>query len=87
MDYYSRNKDFVCGAVVGSAVAVLTTLLLSTKKGKQIQRKIADAWGDLEENVKDTYSEVKDKAEEVGDSLHKKVSSKLKSEESQKDSK
>lgn len=69
----SRQKDFVWGAVVGGAVAVLTSLLFTTKKGRQIQRKIAETYDDLEETVTDQFSEAKEKVEEEVDHLHKKA--------------
>ena len=84
---YSRQKDFVCGALVGGTIAVLTSLLFTTKKGKQIQRKIADTCEDLEENISDKFSDAKDKVEEGLDHLHKKTTHKTKQEDTHKDSK
>jgi len=61
---YSRQKDFCWGAIIGGGVAVLTSLLFTTKKGRQIQRKIADAYEDVEESVRDKFLDAKEKAEE-----------------------
>lgn len=59
-----RQKDFFFGALVGGTVATLTSLLFTTKKGKQIQRQIADTYDEVEGSVKDAFSEVKSKVEE-----------------------
>ncbi len=94
----TRQKDFICGALVGSSVAVLTSLLFVTKKGKQIQRKIAETFEDLKDEAQDKFSEVKDKvedkfadakdkAEEGAEHLHKKVAHKAKHDDHHKDSK
>lgn len=80
-----REKDFFWGALAGGAIATLTTLLFTTKKGKQIQHKIADAYSDVEESVKESFSEAKEsvkeslsdakeKAEDAADSAGKKLS-------------
>lgn len=71
-----RPKDFFFGALMGGAVATLTALLFTTKKGKQIQRQIVDAYENIEENVKRPFQEVKEKGEEMIDQASKKVASK-----------
>lgn len=74
---HTRQKDFVCGALVGGAVALLTSLLFTTKKGKEIQHKIAATCGDIEDKVCDAFSnakdKVKDKVEDGIDHLNQKV--------------
>lgn len=85
-----RQKDFFWGAVIGGAVATLTSLLFTTKKGKQIQEKIADTYEEIEDSVKNTFSEAKDKAEDVAEQVGKKASNmvnKAKSDDHHKDSK
>ena len=92
----SRQKDFCWGALIGGGIAVLTSLLFTTKKGRQIQRKIADAYEGAEESIREKFSDVKEKTEEklsdakdkVEDLVHhahKKVAHKTKDDE--KDSK
>lgn len=70
---HTRQKDFICGALIGGSIALLTSLLFTTKKGKQIQRKIADVYEDIEETVSDTFAEGKEKVEEGVDHLSKKA--------------
>ncbi|MBI3508479.1 MAG: YtxH domain-containing protein [Chlamydiia bacterium] len=71
-----RQKDFFWGAVVGGAVATLTTMLFTTKKGKEIQNKITDTYQEMEESVKGAAAHaketVKEKAEEATDHWEKK---------------
>jgi gas vesicle protein len=70
-----RQKDFVWGALVGGAVATLTALLFTTKKGKQIREQIGDLYHEIEGNVKSALSESKDKIEEGVETLSKKAAS------------
>jgi len=81
-----REKDFFWGALVGGTVATLTALLFTTKKGKQIQDRIVDAYDEVKGSVKDTLSESKQKIEEGVDQATKKTSSK-KDQDSHADSK
>jgi len=82
---HSRQKDFCWGALIGGAVATLTSLLFTTKTGKQIQRKVADAYEDVEDTVRDTFSDAKDKVEEGVE--HVKKASHKKHDDSAKESK
>jgi gas vesicle protein len=84
---HSRQKDFVCGALVGGTVAVMASLLFTTKKGRQIQRKIAEAYDDIEEKISDQFSDAKNKVEEGADHLYKKTVPKNKQDDNPKDSK
>ena len=68
-----RQKDFFFGALVGGTVATLTSLLFTTRKGRQIQRQLADTYNEVEGSVKEAFSEVKSKAEEVADHPEKKT--------------
>ncbi len=45
-------QDFLLGAVIGSALGTLTTCMFTTKKGHQIQRKVAGKYHDFEHVVK-----------------------------------
>ena len=76
METNDRPKDFFFGALMGGAIATLTALLFTTKKGKQIQRQIGEAYEDIEEAVKRPFQEVKEKGEEVIDQVSKKVAHK-----------
>ncbi|MBS0648805.1 MAG: YtxH domain-containing protein [Verrucomicrobia bacterium] len=91
MDVNNRQKDFFWGAVLGGTLATLSVLLLTTKKGKEIQRRIGEIYDEVEENVKgkvsdakhalkDKYDEVKEKAEETAEHAGKKFASKFKEE-------
>lgn len=90
---HSRQKDFCWGALIGGSVAVLTSLLFTTKKGRQIQRKIADTYEDIEESVREKFSDAKEKVEEKFSdakekveegvhNAHKKAANKLKDDDS-----
>jgi len=68
-----RGTDFILGAIVGSSIATLTTLLFTTKQGKRIQNKIKETFQDLEDDAKEAWSETKDKAEEMGERVRKKT--------------
>jgi gas vesicle protein len=92
MYQHYRQKDFICGALVGSGVAFATAWLLTSDKGKKIKSKIAQTFEEMKENVEEKAHEVKEKAHEVKDKveegaehLHKKVAHKLKHDD--KDSK
>jgi gas vesicle protein len=69
----NRGKDFFFGAVVGGAVAALTTLLFTTKQGKKIQNKITDAFEDLASDAKEKFFETEEKVEDAAEHAHKKV--------------
>lgn len=84
---HTRQKDFCWGALIGGSVAVLTSLLFTTKKGRQIQRKIADAYDEMEETVREKFSDAKEKVEEGVHHVQKKASHKGKDEDASKDSK
>lgn len=73
-----RQKDFFWGVLIGGTVATLTSLLFTTKKGKEIQRHIADVYDDIEERVKDTLSDSKEKLEETAENVSKKIAHKAK---------
>ena len=74
---YGHNKsDFVWGALVGGTVATLVSLLFTTKKGKQIQNKVSDLYEDVEETIKATFQDAKDKVEEGVEHVSKKVAGK-----------
>jgi gas vesicle protein len=66
-----RQKDFFWGAVVGGTLAALTAILFNSKKGQQFQRHLCNVCQEMEDTVKDTFSESKEKLEEVGDHLKK----------------
>jgi gas vesicle protein len=68
-----RQKDFFWGALVGGTVAALTTLLFTTKKGKEIQKHIENAYGEVEDAVTSKLSETKEKLEDTADHVHKKM--------------
>ena len=74
-----RPQDFFWGAVVGGAVATLTTLLFTTKKGKQIQQQIGTAYEEIEETIKSKASEAKEDLEDAAGNAYRKVTDKLKS--------
>lgn len=86
----TKERDFLLGALTGGAIAVLTTLLFTTKKGIKIKDKICDVFEDMEESakehlseskeaVKSTASEAKDKAEEEAEHIRKKAHESTKS--------
>ena len=75
MDNNYRQTNFLWGALVGGTVAALTTLLFTTKKGKQIQDQIGDAYDEVEETVKNKFAGSKEKLEEIADQAHKKMTS------------
>lgn len=68
--HHSNNRaDFVLGAFVGAAVATLTTLLFTTKKGAQLKDKFVEKCHDLEQS----FSEMKNKAEDAAHHVKNKV--------------
>ena len=84
MDINSKHNDFFWGALAGGTVAALTTLLFTTKKGKQLQSQIEDAYNEVEEVVKSKFADSKEKLEDAAENVHKKIalcnnSSKLRS--------
>ena len=76
-----RQKDFFWGAFIGGAIASLTTLLFTTKKGKQLQRQIVDTYEEVEGAVKDTFAHAKEKAEDTAEEAGKKIAHKVKPHE------
>ena len=58
-----NSQDFIIGAVIGSTMGVLATMLFTTKKGKEIRKNIADKYHELEEGIKDTAENIEDAAE------------------------
>ena len=84
---YSRPKDFLVGALVGGTIATLTVLLMTTKKGKQLRKQVADFCGEVQENVSEAFSDSKEQLEDAAEHVGKKVAHKVKSEHSHKDSK
>ncbi len=73
-----RQKDFFWGAFVGGAVATLTTLLFTTKKGKEVQDRIESTYNEIEKAISNKMAESKEKLEEGAESAHKKVAHALK---------
>jgi gas vesicle protein len=47
-----QMRDFLMGAVIGSALGTLTTCMFTTKKGHQIQKKISGKYHDFEHIMK-----------------------------------
>jgi gas vesicle protein len=84
MDVNNRQKDFFWGALLGGTLATLSVLLFTTKKGKQIQRQIGDFYDEIEETVKGTVSDAKDKVEETADHAGKKIAAKFKHDDHHK---
>ena len=64
------------GTLVGGTVATLVSLLFTTKKGRQIQKQVADLYEDVEEKVKDAFNDTKEKVEEGVEHVSKKVAGK-----------
>ena len=52
-----RQKDFFWGALVGGILGTLSTLLFTTKKGRQIQQQITEAYEGIEDSVKTSIKE------------------------------
>ena len=71
---HSREKDFFSGILVGGTVATLACLLLTTKKGKEIQRQMSDWVESAEEEVKDTLSSAEDMIEDSAGRMRRKNS-------------
>lgn len=82
-----RQTDFFWGALVGGAVATLTTLLFTTKKGKEVQEHIENAYHDVEEAIKNKMEASKEKVEEGAGYVHKKVAEAFKPNEDRSRSK
>lgn len=83
--YYKdhRGIDICLGVLVGGALAALTTLLFTTKGGKDVQKKVKDTFEDLTEGAKEKVSALKEKAEDLTNDAKEKASSlKEKAEES-----
>lgn len=72
-----RYGDFFWGAVAGGAIATLTTLLFTTKKGSRIQDKIVEKFHDLE----DGFTDAKEKAEDVAHDTVRKAAHKVKKDD------
>ncbi len=73
-----KTQDFILGAVIGGTVGALTTMLFTTKKGKELRKNIADKYHELEENLKETAEDLQDSAKSQ---VHK-VASKFKKDDS-----
>jgi gas vesicle protein len=86
MDRHNK-QDFFWGAVVGGTIATLVSLLFTTKKGKQIQKQVGDLYEEIEDNAKNAFYDTKEKVEEATDHVGKKIASKTKHDEHQKDAK
>ncbi len=82
-----RQKDFFWGVLLGGTLATLSALLFTTKKGKQIQRQIADKYEEVEDSVKNALTDSKEKLEENAEEAGKKLAPKTKNEGQNKDSK
>jgi gas vesicle protein len=74
----NKTQDFILGAVIGGTVGALTTMLFTTKKGKELRKNIADKYHELEENLKETADDLQDSAK----SQVNKVASKFKKDDS-----
>lgn len=77
---YGQHKqtDFLWGALVGGTVATLTTLLFTTKAGKQLQNKIGDIYDEVEDSARKAFSETKDKVKEKVDQFEKNMDNQTK---------
>ena len=82
--FTNDKKDFFWGAIAGGAVATLTALLFTTRKGKQIQGKICSIYDDVEDTVKNAISDTKEavsdskeKLEDAAEHAEKKAAQKL----------
>jgi len=76
--YENNKKDFMWGVLAGGTLATLVSLLFTTKKGKQIQKQVGDLYDDIETNVKDAFTNSKEKIVEAAEEGTKKVASKIK---------
>ncbi|HSX12741.1 MAG TPA: YtxH domain-containing protein [Rhabdochlamydiaceae bacterium] len=47
-----HTRDFLIGAVIGSALGTLTTCMFTTKKGHEIHKKMARKYHDFEHAMK-----------------------------------
>ena len=71
---YYREKDFFSGILVGGAVATLACLLVTTKKGKEIQRQVGSWIETAEDEIKEGFSTAKEKVEESVDEVENTIS-------------
>lgn len=76
-----RQRDFFWGFLVGSAIATLSTLLFTTKKGKQIRQQVSDTCENIKDSISDTLSEAEEKIEEPIEQVGKKLAHKVKKED------
>ncbi len=80
MNDHCRRSDFFWGALTGGTIALLTVLLCTTKKGKQLQNQVKEIYHDVEDTVKDAFGELEEgvqnaasEAKEFGEKVGKKV--------------
>ncbi len=73
-----RQKDFFWGALVGGAITTLTTLLFTTKKGKQIREQVAETCENFQDSINGALTDAKDKLEEPVEQIEKKLAHKHK---------
>ena len=67
MSKNNNGLDFIIGALTGGTIAVLSTLLYTTKTGKKISNQIVGKFYELEDGVKDAFSCCKEKAEDFAE--------------------
>lgn len=75
-----RQTGFIWGVLVGGTLATLTTLLFTTKKGKQLQRQMGDLYEDVEDSAKGVLADARDKVEETAEHAGGKIAQKIKHE-------
>ena len=80
-----RERDFFVGALVGGAIATLSALLFTTKKGGQIRHQVADAYEGAKSKVKEALSASKEKLEEKASEVSKSLEPECGSEEDLED--
>lgn len=80
MHHTTRNELFLLGALAGGAVATLTTLLFTTKKGEQIKDTIIEKCQAIEEGLAHTKEAVEEGAHDAQAAVKKGVQ-KLKKDE------
>ncbi len=76
-----RQRDFFWGALIGCSVATLSTLLFTTKKGKQIRNQVVEKCGHIEDSIHNALSDAKEKLEEPALHAEKKIAHKIKHED------
>lgn len=48
---HKRSNKFMIGAIVGSTIGAMTTLLFNTHEGKKIQKKLMHKWHEMNEKT------------------------------------